>query len=136
MINFQLNFLDHIAIRVLDLDRSANWYERVLGLKRVEIPEWNPYPVFLLSGNFGIALFPATSTTSQMAEKSLVKIDHFAFNVSRSNFDQALEHYRALDLDFVVKNHIYFLSVYTDDPDGHTVELTTSIKTLPNHNQL
>ncbi|MEM6723748.1 MAG: VOC family protein [Bacteroidota bacterium] len=129
---FQLDTIDHVAIRVSNMEASAKWYAQVLGFQRATIPAWEPFPVFLLSGSFGIALFPANEKDPVLPQRSLnIKIDHFAFRVHRSAFDQALQHYEALGLTFVVKDHTYFLSVYTDDPDGHTVELTTPIKALP-----
>ena len=54
-----------------------------------------------------------------------IKIDHFAFNVTRDNFEKAKAKYEALNLDFNIQDHYYFDSIYTKDPDGHTVELTT-----------
>lgn len=29
----KLNYLDHVAIHVVDMEKSAAWYEEVLGLK-------------------------------------------------------------------------------------------------------
>ncbi len=120
-----LAFLDHVAIRVADLERSAAWYAEVLGLQRYQLPEWGPFPFFMLAGKSGVALFPANPDHPALDLSSRnVKIDHFAFQVTRENFDLALLRYRALGLEFEVKDHIYFQSVYTSDPDGHTVELT------------
>ena len=34
-----INFLDHVAIRVADLEVSAVWYEKVLGMKRRKLHE-------------------------------------------------------------------------------------------------
>jgi catechol 2,3-dioxygenase-like lactoylglutathione lyase family enzyme len=125
---FEIQFLDHVAIRVKDLKVSAKWYQNVLGLKRYQLEEWGPFPIFLLAGKSGLALFPAnTNDPSTDPLSKNVKIDHFAFNVTRDNFEKAKERYTALGLAFEVKDHVYFHSIYTKDPDGHTVELTTIV---------
>ena len=122
----EINFLDHVAIRVLDMEVSAAWYEKVLGLKRYAIAEWGDFPIFLLAGKTGIALFPADSAAVKRSKESKhVQIDHFAFNVTKENFDKAIRRYTELNLVFNIQDHHYFDSIYTEDPDGHTVELTT-----------
>jgi len=126
--NFEINFLDHIAIRVKDMEASALWYQKVLGLRIVKVAKWDPYPIFLLAGKTGIALFPANLDDPEFDSKSRnVKIDHYAFNVSNENFKKALVHYTVLGVDHHVADHHYFHSVYIKDPDGHTVELTTLV---------
>ena len=121
-----LEFLDHVALRVADIEASAKWYEKVLGLKRYQLPEWGDFPIFLLAGKSGIALFPAKTTDPELQPTSKnVKIDHFAFNVNNENFEKAKKRYAELDLDFNIQDHYFFESIYTKDPDGHTVELTT-----------
>jgi catechol 2,3-dioxygenase-like lactoylglutathione lyase family enzyme len=121
-----IEFLDHVAIRVTDMEVSAQWYENVLGLKRYQLPEWGEFPIFLLSGKSGIALFPANTNDTQLDSTSKnVKIDHFAFNVTMENFEKAKKRYTELNLDFDIQDHHYFDSIYTKDPDGHSVELTT-----------
>lgn len=122
----EIEFLDHVAIRVADIEASAMWYEKVLGLKRYRLPEWRDFPVFMLSGKSGVALFPANTTDAILNPNSKnVKIDHFAFNVTNGNFEKAKRRYGELNLEFNVVDHHYFDSIYTKDPDGHTVELTT-----------
>lgn len=122
----EIEFLDHVAIRVADLEASALWYEKVLGLKRYQLSEWGEFPIFLLSGKSGIALFPANTTDIKLDPISKnVKIDHFAFNVTNENFEKAKKRYVELNLEFNIQDHIYFDSIYTKDLDGHTVELTT-----------
>lgn len=122
----EINFLDHVAIRVSDMEASVQWYENVLGLKPYKLPKWGEFPIFLLSGKSGVALFPANEKDVKLnlASKN-VKIDHFAFNVNRENFEKAKKQFTALNLEFNIQDHYYFDSIYTKDPDGHTVELTT-----------
>lgn len=121
-----IEFLDHVAIRVADIEASTKWYEKVLGLKRYQLPQWGEFPIFLLSGKSGIALFPANTTDNELdATSNNVKIDHFAFNVTQENFEKAKKRYTELNLEFNIQDHYYFDSIYTKDLDGHTVELTT-----------
>lgn len=123
---FEIEFLDHVAIMVADLEASSKWYEKVLGLKRYQLPKWGEFPIFLLSGKTGIALFPAENKSIKTDPDSKhIKIDHFAFNVTRENYQKAKQRYRQLNLDFYERDHYYFDSIYTLDPDGHKVELTT-----------
>ncbi len=124
MIN--LRFLDHVAIRAVDMEKSAKWYEETLGLKRYTFKEWGAFPIFLMSGKCGVAIFPADASLPAIGkEYKGAKIDHFAFNVDRENFEKAKERYDELRLDYEVQDHLFFHSIYTKDPDGHTVELTT-----------
>ncbi|MFZ6052573.1 VOC family protein [Halocola ammonii] len=126
MTDFSIDFLDHVAIRVADLNVSVEWYHRVLGLKKYQLPEWGEFPIFMLAGKTGVALFPANLSDSKMeAASKNVKIDHFAFRVSNENFVKARKRYEELNLKFEVQDHHYFDSIYTKDPDDHTVELTT-----------
>jgi catechol 2,3-dioxygenase-like lactoylglutathione lyase family enzyme len=82
----------------------------------------------MLAGTSGVALFPAIGDDPQVDRTSRnVKIDHFAFHVSREAFEQAQRHYESLGQKFQFQDHHYFHSIYTEDPDGHTVELTTLV---------
>ena len=126
MAAFKIAFLDHVALHVKDLDVSASWYEKVLGLQKYQLPKWGRSPIFLLSGKSGIALFQADIKDPEIPKDSNnIKIDHFAFNVTKENFEKAKERYHELGLQYILKDHHYFQSIYTEDPDGHTVELTT-----------
>lgn len=123
---FTIDCLDHVAIRVRDMEKSKKWYEKVLGLKTYQFEAWGDIPIFLLAGTTGIALFPADASREiPPSESKHVKIDHFAFRVSREAFEQAKIHYQNTGIDYHFQDHTYFHSIYTKDPDGHTVELTT-----------
>lgn len=129
---FQLQSIDHVAINALDPAQSVRWYSRVLGLTPAQPPEWKPYPIFMLSGNFGVAIFKRQAegnSKSTVGHKE--RVDHFAFRVSQSGFALAQEHLTKLNIRFTIKDHIYFHSLYCSDPDGNTVELTTFIKNFP-----
>ena len=127
-IGFEIECLDHVAIRVRDMEISRNWYKQVLGLTSYQKEEWGEFPIFLLAGTTGIALFPADLTKEAPdANSKHIKIDHFAFRLNKLEFEKAKEHYEALNLKYDFQDHVFFHSIYTKDPDGHTVELTTLV---------
>lgn len=114
-----------MAIRVSDMEASAQWYEKVLGLKRYQLAAWGDCPILLLAGKTGIALFPAEQRDTKPPKASKnIGIDHFAFNVTQENLAIAKARYEQLGLDYTIQDHHYFDSIYTKDPDGHIVELT------------
>ncbi len=122
----QIRFLDHVAIRVLDLNKSVEWYENVLNLKKYQKPEWGEFPVMMIADKSGIAIFPANIKDEKMPENSKnVKIDHLAFNVDVDNFEKAKVKFTLLNIEYKFQDHHYFESIYINDPDGHVIELTT-----------
>ncbi len=128
MTEFNIEFIDHVAISVKDITASVKWYEKVLGLVAYQLPEWGEFPIFMLSNKTGIAIFPAqTDDVKLEANSKNVKIDHFAFNVTKRNFEKAIKRFEELGLKYDFQDHFYFHSIYIKDLDGHTVELTTLI---------
>ncbi|MBT8320737.1 MAG: VOC family protein, partial [Eudoraea sp.] len=93
-----------------------------------EVSEWGSFPIFLLTGKSGVALFPARE--GEIPEKIKGKgaiIDHFAFQVSPEDLEKAKIWFSELEIPYEVQDHFHFLSLYLKDPDGHTVELTTLV---------
>jgi catechol 2,3-dioxygenase-like lactoylglutathione lyase family enzyme len=125
MAPFKIDFLDHVAIRCMDPERTAAWYEAVLGLTRYHMKVWGSYPIFLLAGKTGLAIFPADSRPSRTLPDRSVRIEHFAFQVDAHNYQIAKEHLHSLNISVEEQDHHYFQSLYFEDPDGHRVELTT-----------
>ena len=122
----KINFLDHVAIRVKDVQKSIEWYEPILNLEKYQFPEWGEYPIMMFAGKSGVAIFPAELNDTELPLHSKnIKIDHFAFNVDKSNFKLAQNRFDELGIAFKYQDHHYFESIYIQDPDGHTVELTT-----------
>jgi catechol 2,3-dioxygenase-like lactoylglutathione lyase family enzyme len=124
---FQLSHLDHVAVRALHPALSIKWYEDVLGLKKHQLEEWGDFPIFMLAGKVGVAIFSAEKSLPHTLNRKIAGIDHFAFNVSNKDFNAARQHYEALGLSYSFQDHHYFHSIYTKDPDGHVVELTTQV---------
>ena len=119
--------LDHVVLRVGNLDRAISFYQRVLGC-RVERELQQPRLVQLRAGTALIDLVPAPASPGAAQDKSGRNVDHFC--VRLEGFDAA-----ALKAH-LAKNGVdpgevherygaegYGPSIYISDPDGNTVEL-------------
>jgi catechol 2,3-dioxygenase-like lactoylglutathione lyase family enzyme len=120
----KLEFLDHVAIRVRDPERSALWYGQVLGLKRFQPEEWKPVPIMMLAGSSGIALFsdPDNTVTPEMKECM-----HFAFRVGQGKLDEMKKRLDDHGVECSEEDHVYFRSVYFRDPDNYRLEITMPV---------
>jgi len=128
MTPFKLNAIDHVAIRVKDMQKSVNWYTNTLGMKAHKYKEWGEYPIFMIRDKLAVAIFPSNPNVKNSERLShSIKIDHFAFNVSHEDFKKAQEYFDSIGETFVFQDHHYTHSIYLKDPDKHTVELTTIV---------
>jgi catechol 2,3-dioxygenase-like lactoylglutathione lyase family enzyme len=120
----KLEFLDHVAIRVQDPERSARWYGEVLGLERFQPEEWKPVPIMMLAGRSGIALFsdPEKTVSPEMKE-----VMHIAFRVGPDKLGAIKQQLEEHGVDYFEENHVHFLSVYFRDPDNFRLEITMPI---------
>ena len=125
---FKLNFLDHVAIRCKDMAKSVAWYEGVIGLRKKQFKEWGDFPIFMMTDNFAVAIFPARLKEGNIKNRfNSTFIDHFAFNVSNEDFKKAQDYFNEIGVRFAFQDHHYTHSIYLKDPDNHTVELTTLV---------
>lgn len=120
-----LEAIDHVAISVRDLERSAQWYVDVLGLERQHDDVWNGYPVFVGKNDAAIALFPLHRKDDSKSSRPPVRVLHFAFRTDRANFLAAQEELKRRGIDFEFQDHQISHSIYFNDPDGHELEITT-----------
>ncbi len=128
MNHFKIEHIDHVAIRANNPEASIKWYADILGLKELRAEAWGEFPVFMVSGETSVAIFPGQANNSDSTESDkMVRIDHFAFRLSKDNFLRAKDFFTQSNIPFQFKDHTYFHSVYLKDPDNHTVELTTLV---------
>ncbi|GEE01701.1 hypothetical protein nbrc107696_21470 [Gordonia spumicola] len=114
----------HVVIKVRDLEKSLDFYTRVLGLK--EMGRIDPAVIFLSTGRdhheLGIAQVGGEAPGSTFFQ---VGMEHFAFKLR--NDDDLREAYDTLvgegvEIAYTV-NHGVTKSVYFLDPDGNELEV-------------
>jgi len=123
---FKIDALDHVALSVRDVERSARWYTDVLGLKRQHEGMWDGVPIFVGNGAAAIALFPVRDKAgSKSHDHAPVRTLHFAFRTDRENFLHAQDELKKRAIPFDFQDHEISHSIYFRDPDGHQIEITT-----------
>jgi catechol 2,3-dioxygenase-like lactoylglutathione lyase family enzyme len=121
----QLEGIDHVALAVADVERSAKWYTEVLGFEPLHQGMWNGVPVFIGKGNTAIALFPARGDHSAVTAPGGIAMLHLAFRANRQNFLLAQDELKRRGIAFEFQDHEISHSIYFNDPDGHELEITT-----------
>ena len=123
---FKIKALDHVALSVRDVERSAQWYADVLGFKRQHEGMWDGVPIFVGNGGAAIALFPACEEIGSAShDRAAVRTLHFAFRADRENFLRAQDELRERAVAFDFQDHEISHSIYFRDTDGHQIEITT-----------
>src|SRR5215469_7610377 len=114
----KLEGIDHVAMGVRDIERSAKWYIEVLGFERLHQGMWNGVPVFIGKGTTALALFPVRKGSSPGALPE-IRVLHLALRANRKNFLAAQEELKHRGIKFEFQNHEVSHSIYFRDPDGH-----------------
>ena len=114
--------LDHVVLRVADMDRAIGFYEQVLGL-HVERRLESIGLVQLRAGTAMIDLVPRTED-----EDDGRNMDHFAVRIEEMDVPAITAHLKTQGIDpGEVRRRYgaegYGSSIYITDPDGNTVEL-------------
>jgi len=126
MTPFALEGLDHVALAVRDVDRSAAWYCDVLGLERRHADVWGDHPAVVGIGTTSLALFPVEGPVPRPRPgRDVLSMRHVAVRVNASNFAGAQRALEARGIQWTFQDHQIAHSIYFHDPDGHEIEITT-----------
>lgn len=117
--------MDHIVLRVSDVERSLNWYTDLLGLQPVRVDEWRagdcPFPSVRISRDTIIDLITGD------VEHDARNLDHFCIVVTAASMDEVRQSgaYEIVrDPDFALFGARGMADgLYIRDPDGNEIEL-------------
>ena len=128
---FAVDRLDHLVITCRDVEMSASWYQRVLGMER---EEFGPHRrTSLRFGGQKINLRPVSATQEEWftgAAGGVPGTDDLCFVVTMKA-EQVAEYLRAcgvtIELGPVAKAGALgpIMSVYCRDPDGNLIEIAS-----------
>ena len=121
-----LEGIDHVALAVRSVPESVQWYQDVLGLKRLYQETWNDYPAVVGVGTASVALFPVETDAPQPPPgRNVLSMRHLAFRADFENFAWIQGELKARRIAFEFQGHGISHSIYLHDPNGHEIEITT-----------
>ncbi|MCY3876914.1 MAG: VOC family protein [Rhodobacteraceae bacterium] len=136
---FRVRGLGEIAIRCNDLGRMAAFYSDVLGLERMEGNVAEGIVFFRIAAGFGghtqvLALFDKQNFLRPGLHRTRVEapetgatssLHHLALSLPYDEQEAAMRWYEAQGLPFRVEifGWVGWRGVFTEDPEGNTVEL-------------
>jgi len=129
--------LDHLVVQVSDLEASARWYARVLGMTREDVPPapGKPPRVAMRFGRQKINLRPIATGKEDWftADHEAAGSEDLCF-LTDSTPDQVVQHLRALGISIVTGPGLRqgalgtLMSVYCRDPDGSLIEIASYVE--------
>ena len=119
--------IDHVAINVRDLDKSVEFYTKVIGLKITEREPSKPGTEYFLDCGpslLGIIQAKDLSTLHPFENEGL-GANHFSFRVHAKDFDPMIERLEenGVKIEFAKKREKSW-SLYFYDIDGNKLEVT------------
>jgi catechol 2,3-dioxygenase-like lactoylglutathione lyase family enzyme len=132
MLPFTVKRIDHLVLRVRDLQKSAAFYSSVLGCEVVRTRD----DLGLIHIRAGDAMIDLISTDGKLGRAGGIgpatggrNVDHFCLRIEPFIEDELTRHLKQQGIVPHAKASINFgaegegLSLYFDDPDGNVIEL-------------
>ena len=130
----EINALDHLVVNVTDAERSAVWYERVLGMKRNDFDPGHGRAkrISMSFGNQKINLRPVATDKQEWftADHEAAGSDDLCF-LTNATPQRVVDHLKSCDIAIeegpVEKQGARgkLISVYCRDPDGSLIEISS-----------
>ena len=119
--------IDHVAFNVKDLDKSVEFYTKVIGLKITQREPSKPgVEYFLDCGSSLLGIIQAKDLSrSHKFENEGLGANHFSFRIHSKDFDPMIKHLEAnrVKIEFAKKREKSW-SLYFYDLDGNKLEAT------------
>jgi glyoxylase I family protein len=118
--------LDHVVLRVTEMERSVKWYSELLGLEVLRLDEWRRGEAPFVS----VRITSDTIIDLQLGVIDGTNVDHVALVVDDVDLSELAASGRFGE---VAPPRRLFgargvgLGIYVRDPDGHGIELRTYV---------
>ena len=119
----QINRLDHVNVRTVQLDTMIDWYTNVLGMRKGERPNF-PFPgAWIYAGDTAVVHLVHIDGSPAVGAESDLKLEHFALSASGLNeFEAKLqaqgERYQRSNLP-----ELNLVQINVWDPDGNHIHI-------------
>jgi catechol 2,3-dioxygenase-like lactoylglutathione lyase family enzyme len=130
--SFSIDTIDHLVLNVTDVEATAAWYVRALGMQRINFESGSGVRVALQFGNHKINLRPADfDTVAWFTSAAPVIGSADLCLVTKSSAEAVKAHWVAQNITIEegpVKRagaRGSMTSVYCRDPDGNLIEVAT-----------
>jgi len=113
----------HVSLCVQDLDASLAFYCDLLGLKKIERPEFGIPGAWLETGNAQVHLIvaPEEVDTGRPPEKLSPLANHTSFAIT--DYQKTVDFFESKGLE-VVQTSPKIGQLWITDPSGHIIEFT------------